>query len=475
MLSHVATRRRIWWIAGALGLVAAGVVAWKVARSPLSVYEQYHMVRLALRAYLQAEPDYARVEGAVAEVGTFPEPFASPGTGPRMPRPTWTDFRGPGRLGVYTETPIRTDWPAEGLPLVWRRPAGAAYGSLAVAEGLVFSLEQRRERETLVAYDFDTGAEVWTAAWDARFEEPLSGEGPRSTPVWADGVVYALGAAGELGAYAARTGERLWRADLLELAPAANLLYGLSASPLVHGERLIVATGAPLDGGGCLLALERASGALEWRAVADEAAYASPLVATLGRREQIVFASATRVSGVDPEDGALLWSFRWQVAQGLTCAQPTVVDGEHLLLSAGYGKGAALVRVLAEGERWSASEVWKAPCFKTRINPPVLHGGLAFGLDEGVLACIDPADGRRVWKAGRYGLGQVLLAGEHLLVLTEDGALVLLEISGAGATELARFQAIEGLTLNIPAAAHGRILVRNKLEIACFELAPPER
>src|SRR5688572_14000615 len=183
----------------------------------------------------------ARVEGAVAEVGTFPEPFASAGAGPRLPLPTWTDFRGPGRLGVYTETPIRTDWPAEGLPLVWRRPAGAAYGSLAVAEGLVFSLEQRRERETLVAYDFDTGAEVRAAAWDARFEEPLSGEGPRSTPVWADGVVYALGAAGELGAYAARTGERLWRADLLELAPAANLLYGLTASPLVHGERLIVA------------------------------------------------------------------------------------------------------------------------------------------------------------------------------------------------------------------------------------------
>jgi outer membrane protein assembly factor BamB len=156
----------------------------------------------------------------------------------------------------------------------------------------------------------------------------------------------------------------------------------------------------------------------------------------------------------------------------LTCAQPTVVDGEHVLLSAGYGKGAALVRVQAQGQGWAASEVWKAPCFKTRINPPVLRGGLAYGLDEGVLACIDPADGRRVWKEGRYGLGQVLLADEHLLVLSEDGALALVHVSSTGGTELARFQAIEGLTLNIPAAAHGRILVRNKLEIACFELAP---
>ena len=162
-------RRTGWWIAGALVLIAGGTVAWNVSRSPLSLYEQYHMVRLGLRAYRQKEPDYARVEGAAVETGSRASAGAAEPAA--YPAPTWTGFRGPGRLGVYAETAIRTDWPAEGLPLVWRRPAGAAYGSLAVAEGLVFGLEQRRERETLVAYDLDTGTEVWTAAWDARFEE----------------------------------------------------------------------------------------------------------------------------------------------------------------------------------------------------------------------------------------------------------------------------------------------------------------
>jgi len=469
----VKLRRLGWSLAGLLAL-GIGVVGLMIARSPLDLYETYHMLRLGLRARWQEEPDYERVEQAAIETGAGARPAeADPAReASAWPAPVWTDFRGPGRLGIYSETPIRTAWPPEGLPLVWRRPAGASYGSVTVAAGLVYGLEQRRERETLVAYDLATGAEAWTAGWEGRFDEDTSGEGPRSTPVWADGVVFAVGALGGLRTFEARTGAPGWSADLLALAAADNLLYGLAASPLVRGQRVIVPSGAPADGGGCLLALERADGTLAWRAVGDAAAYSSPLLATLGGREQLLYASATRLSGLDPDTGDVLWRFPWQVTGELTCSQPVVIDGQHVLLSAGYGKGAALVRVESTGGGWAASEVWKSPRFKTRFNPAVLRDGLVYGLDEGVLACIDPSDGRRVWKGGRYGLGQLLLAGEHLLVLDEDGALALVRAAPEGWEELARFQAIEGLTLNIPAAAHGRLLVRNKLEIACFDLAP---
>ena len=115
-------RSRAWWVVGALALAAAGIVAWNVARSPLTPYEQFHMLRLGLRAYLQEEPDYARVEQASAGAASAARVEA---TGREHPAPTWTDFRGPGRRGVYTETAVRADWPAEGLPLVWRRPCGA--------------------------------------------------------------------------------------------------------------------------------------------------------------------------------------------------------------------------------------------------------------------------------------------------------------------------------------------------------------
>jgi hypothetical protein len=156
----------------ALGLVAGAIA---IARGPMSFGEFFSMVRLGARAWMQEEPDYDRVEGAAVETGSGARPTAAGSQGEvepgAHPAPTWTDFRGPGRLGVYTETPIRTAWPEQGLPLVWRRAAGAAYGSVTVAYGLVYSLEQRREEETLVAYDLDTGEEVWTAGWAGRFHE----------------------------------------------------------------------------------------------------------------------------------------------------------------------------------------------------------------------------------------------------------------------------------------------------------------
>ena len=481
-------RTVLWILVGLLG-VGAGVLALNIARSPMTFGETWEMVRFGVRSYLQDEPDYDRVDEAAIESGPGAAPESSAGSsagpgdetgsGPSWPEPTWTDFRGPARLGIYTETPIRTRWDEDGLPLIWRRPSGAAYGGVTVAGGLVFSLEQRRDDEALVAYELATGAEAWIATWPGRFDEQMSGEGPRATPVWDAGTLYAVGANGDLWTVDAATGEKGWHVDLLGIVPAQNLLYGLAGSPLVYGELVIVPTGAPEDGGGCLLALSRADGALRWRAVDDKAAYSSPMLGSLGGREQLLYSSAEHVTALDPATGAKLWSFPWNVAGDLSCSQPLVIDDQHVLLSAGYGKGATLVRVRRmvhesdpDSEAWSAEPVWKSARFKTRFNPPVLHEGYAYGLDEGVLSCIEPLSGKRMWKRGRYGPGQILLADGHLLVLGEDGELALVAARPEHGDELARFDALEGLTMSIPAAAHGRLLVRNKLEIACYRLAP---
>jgi outer membrane protein assembly factor BamB len=424
-------------------------------------------LRMTIRSTFQEEPDYDRLEADRAARATVEVADDA------APAPTWIAFRGPGQRGEYAETPIATEWPAEGLPLLWRQPVGAGYGSLTVAEGLVYALEQRREEEALVAYALASGAEVWVHAWPGRFDELMSGEGPRSTPVWADGAVYALGAAGELRCVTADTGELRWRADALELAGCANLVYGLAASPLVHGDLVIVTAGEPGANGATVLAVERASGEVRWRALDETASYASPFVAQLGERTQLLTLTSDSLNGLDPADGEALWSFPWRVSQDLTCSQPIVVDAERVLLSGGYGKGAVLVRVTHAADAWSAEPVWSALTMKNRFNSSVLHEGHVYGLDEGILACVDAATGKRVWKGGRYGYGQLLLAQGHLVVVSEDGDLVLLPATPEGHRELHRFRALEGLTFNVPAAAHGRLLLRNKLELACYELSAP--
>jgi hypothetical protein len=136
--------------------------------------------------------------------------------------PYWTDFRGPNRAGVYTETDIETDWPAAGLQRLWKQPVGGGYASFTVGEGRAYTIEQRRDREAITAYDMQTGRELWAFAYPALFDEILGGAGPRATPVYRDGLVYSLGAKGDLYCVSAKTGRPRWSKNILTDNAARN-------------------------------------------------------------------------------------------------------------------------------------------------------------------------------------------------------------------------------------------------------------
>ena len=135
-------------------------------------------------------------------------------------------------------------------------------------------------------------------------------------------------------------------------------------------------------------------------------------------------------------------------------------------MTAGYGHGSALLEITAEGAR----EIWQSKAMKCKFNNAVLHQGIVYGMDEGILAAMDAQTGQKKWKGGRYGFGQLLLAGEHLVVLSEAGEVVLVKASPTGHEELAKFEAIEGKTWNVPAMADGLLLVRNGAEMACYRI-----
>jgi outer membrane protein assembly factor BamB len=153
-------------------------------------------------------------------------------------------------------------------------------------------------------------------------------------------------------------------------------------------------------------------------------------------------------------------------------AQPIVTDPAHVLVTAGYDHGAALVEVARRDGRFAARTVWENKNLKSRFNSPLLHRGFVYGFDEGIFACIDAATGERRWKGGRYSYGQALLAGDRIIVLTESGELVLVEATPEAHREIARFPAIEGKTWNHPALAGGILLVRNEREMAAFRAGP---
>ena len=167
----------------------------------------------------------------------------------------------------------------------------------------------------------------------------------------------------------------------------------------------------------------------------------------------------------------MLWSYSWGTDMGINVSQPIMVDNNRFFISSGYGKGAALVELSGSGKNFSSRTVWENVNMKNKFNSSVLHQGYVYGLDEGILTCVDVNTGERKWKGGRYGYGQVLLASGHLIVMSDSGELVLVRATPDQLSEVARFKALEGKTWNYPAIAGGRLLVRNGNEMAAYNIA----
>jgi outer membrane protein assembly factor BamB len=379
----------------------------------------------------------------------------------------WTNFRGPNRDGRYDEMPVLTTWPAQGLQLVWKEPVGIGYASISIADDRAYTIEQRRSKEVVAAYDVNTGRELWTQSWNAAFEDN-TGDGPRTTPTWDDGWLYVLGATGEMRCLNAKTGAVRWGKNILQDNDASNLPWAMAASPLIVDDKVIVLPGG--TNGKSVVAYNKVTGAPIWKAQNDPQAYVSPMLVTLGGRRQILVVSASRVFGLAPENGSLLWSQPWETDNGINVSQPIIVDANRFFLSSGYGKGAGLIEISGSGNSLQARTIWTNGSMKNKFNSSVLHDGYVYGLDEGILTCVDVNTGQRKWKGGRYGYGQVLLASGHLIIMSDAGELALVKADPNAYTEVSRFAALSGKTWNYPALSGGKLFVRNDKEMAVYKI-----
>jgi outer membrane protein assembly factor BamB len=360
------------------------------------------------------------------------------------------------------------------LKPIWKQPVGGGYASFVIAGGRAFTIEQRGPQEIVAAYDVATGRELWTSAWTATFHESMGGDGPRATPVWAGGRVYALGGRGELRCLDGATGSLVWRTNILEDSGATNLQWGMSAAPLVVDDTIVVLPGGPK--GQSVVAYDRRTGKRAWSALNDQQAYSSPMLVTLAGVRQILIFSASRVMGLTPDRGDVLWEYPWKTGYDVNAGQPIVIGDNRVFVSSGYGAGAAVVELTrSDSGGFQVREVWRNIRMKNQFTSSVLYEGFIYGLDESILACLDAATGELKWKGGRYGYGQVLLASGHLIVLGEEGDLVLVRAAPDRHQELARFPALEGKTWNHPAMSDGILLVRNINEMAAFDLRTATR
>ena len=384
------------------------------------------------------------------------------------------------------------DWVARPPRLLWKRPIGAGWGGFATCGDHAVTLEQRGEEEVISCYAIPTGEPEWAVAVPARHETILGGVGPRSTPTIRDGVVYATGATGWLHAIDGATGGVVWRKNILDDLGidvdkhVAAVAWGRAGSPLVTDDLVIVPAGGPRQKPVAdeteyvsRVAYDRATGDRRWTAGDEQIAFATPALVSFGGREQVLIVNEAHVAAYDPADGSQLWQVDWpgHSNSDASCSQAVPIDDRRFFVSKGYGIGAAVFEIdaasLADVDTlpWTVRPVWQQPqLLKTKFTNVVLHDGHAFGLSDGILECVRLADGKRVWKRGRYGQGQMLRVGGVLLVQAESGAVVLVEATPEEHRELARLEAIAGQTWNNPCLAGTRLLVRNADEAACYDM-----
>ena len=380
------------------------------------------------------------------------------------PKSDFPQFLGPNRNAVITDITLNTNWEENPPELLWRIPVGAAWSGFAVVGTSAITQEQQDEWEKVVCYDLYTGKEKWTHRDKARYYTSLGGLGPRATPAIDGNQVFTVGSTGILNCLDFESGRQIWSTNIFEENNAKAPPWGVSCSPLIVEDLVIVSAGGAV-------AYQKNSGNIAWTGHRIKSAYSSPVLLTLADTEQVVLFDHGLITSHEPTTGQLLWKQTWS-SQVECAAQPTSLPDNKLLVSTAYGIGAKLFQISKgnQSEKFIVDLLWETIRFKAKFTTIIHYKDYIYGLDDGIFTCIDPSDGSRQWKKGRYGHGQTLLIGDVLLVLTESGEIVLLKPDPEKHTELARIQGINGQTWNNPAITGNLLLVRNSQEAACYRL-----
>ncbi len=387
---------------------------------------------------------------------------------PHVLRPDYPQFLGPNRDAKVYGIKLTRDWTQHPPQRLWRQSIGAGWSSFAVAGNFAITQEQRGEIEMVVAYDLKSGRVHWSHGDNTGFTSPITGDGPRATPTIAQNRVYAQGATGMLNCLELKTGKRIWSKNILSDNEASIKEWGVAGSPLVFDSLVVVSAGG--QNNQSLAAYHKDTGKKIWSGGNDRAGYSSALVATLAGARQILIFNQNNVVAHDPVTGQILWQQAWP--GGSECvAQPIPLPDDRVFVSSGYGVGCKLFQIRRDADNaLQVSLIWETNKLKAKFANVAHREGYIYGLDDGILVCLDLANGERKWKAGRYGHGQMIGVDDLLLMQAESGDVVLVEATPEAHKEVSRFAALASKTWNNPALAGEYLLVRNDREAACYKL-----
>ncbi len=377
----------------------------------------------------------------------------------------WPQWRGPMRNGLSSETGLLTRWPPEGPPVLWKVPGGEGFSSLAISGNRIYTLIDRDNTEWVLCLDAGTGQELWRVHSADSYQDPY-GNGPRSTPTVDGSRLYALGATGVLSCLDKKTGEIIWRRSILADFHAVNLHWGISTSPLVEGELLLINVGGPEAS---VVAFNKYTGKVVWKGHHDVAGYSSPIAITVDGVREIVFFCGRSIIGVSPDDGELHWQHPWITLNDMNIATP-IFSNPFLFISSGRGTGSGLFLLSRKGKQVHAKVRRTSKVMQNHFSSCVLVGKYLYGFDNTILKCIRLQDGEVMWADRSVGKGSLISAQGHLFIVGERGDIGVAEATPEGYREHGRLQILEYKSWTPPALASGKLYLRDQKHIACLDL-----
>lgn len=379
----------------------------------------------------------------------------------------WPQWRGPNRDGISKETGLLKTWPTSGPKILWRAPSGEGYSGISVANGRAYTMYGQGNDELLICLDAATGKEIWRFKMDNQFYND-QGNGPRSTPVVDGNLVFVQGAKSMLLAVRADNGAKVWGIDLKKEYGAKIPTWGVSTTPLVEGDLLLVDVGG--KSGHSICAFNKNTGKLVWNSQSDEPGYSAAIAVTMNGVRQAIFFTGTAAVSVSPKDGKMFWRYPWQTSYDVNAATPIFIPNDKIYISSGYGVGAAVLRVENHDGAMRVEPVWRSRVMKNHFSSSILHDGYIYGFDDAILTCIDANTGEQEWQQRGFQKGSLIFADGHLIILGERGNLALVEATPTGYKEKAKAEVLRGKCWTMPTLAGGKLYIRNQSEMLCLDM-----
>ncbi len=425
-----------------------------------------------------------------------------PDLGTRKAGIDWPDFLGPGRTSKSPETGLMTHWEEKPPRIVWKIDLGTSYGTPAISRGRLLHFDRYGDKARLTCRESETGRELWRYEHETEYSDMLGyNNGPRCSPVVDGNRVYTFSAEGLLHCVRLEDGERLWTIDTMKDFGVVKNFFGVGSTPIVVGDLLLVNVGgSPAGGpediysaqgqvqsnGTGVVAFDKFTGKVVWRAADEFASYASPVAATIDGRPWCFFLARGGLVGLDPRTGKTDFYFPWRakLLESVNASSPVVV-GNRVFISEAYRIGSALVEVRPGGYEvvWQDERRSRDKSLALHWNTAIHHDGYLYGSSgrhtaPAQLRCIELSTGKVVWSEPRLARSSLLQVDGHFICLSEDGTLRLLRVSPERYEMVAELRLRDNdgpLLLKYPAwgapvLSHGLLYVRGKGRLVCLDV-----